>query len=123
MQHGPEVSLPRTPADALKLWDAGQKVPAFRVTSEGAAQSHIWQAAFELIRGEPEGYVPPAQMPLSYGEQETARQLVTAMCGHGYAGMVQIQLNGGGEPIFVQRPTVLPAGLVINDGANPGSLS
>jgi hypothetical protein len=43
---------PKTLKEALKLWDAGEPVPAFRVESKGAAtQDQLWGAAFALLTG------------------------------------------------------------------------
>lgn len=122
-QHDPDVTLPRTAADALKLWDAGERVPAFRVESEGASQNDIWAVAFDAVasRG-----ADPVKTDLTTRELIVASELFIAMRGHGFAKMVQNNLHGAGEPIFVQRP--LHAGDVSkpaagDDGANPGRVS
>ena len=120
MQHESNVTLPRTAADALALWDAGQPVPAFRVESEGAAQSAIWAVAFEVISRIGSNKPPVVNVGISTREALIALEIVKSLTSktvNPYARMVQIQLTGGGEPIFVQKPA--PAAIV--DGANPGS--
>lgn len=113
MQHAPEVTLPRTAADALGLWEAGKPVPAFRVESEGASQPSIWEWAFELIsRGN--GLMPGARAAgclLTARERAVAQEIAKActLKDRTYAQMVQIQLAGGGEPIFVTKTPVAPS--------------
>lgn len=113
MQHAPDVTLPRTAADAIALWDSGKPVPAFRVESEGANQNDIWAEAFDSLR---DRIQPIGKLSLSVRETTVAREIAKAAAGHGYAKMVQNQLTGGGEPIFVTT-LALPA---VVDQANPG---
>lgn len=121
MQHAPDVTLPRSAADALALWQDGKPVPAFRVASEGASQLDIWTLAFAMLDARNIGlgvkFPLPANPRLSAAESKIALEITKAAIGHGYARMLQINLAGGGEPIFVQKPRA------INDDANPSMLT
>jgi hypothetical protein len=105
LQHAPNVTLPRTAADALKMWDAGEPVPAFRVESEGASQQDIWAFAFDLMRlGRRAVNEGARSVNLNGREEQIAWEIFRSAAGHGFAGMVQTNLHGDGHPIFVQKP-------------------
>lgn len=132
MQHAPNVTLPRTVADALALWHNHQQVPAFRVESQGASQPDIWAAAFAYMDAAVISRRPDAlsdrELAIALQLAENARDVKIVrrvnVGGHGYAKMVQINLAGGGEPIFVNKADVTkPTTPAAGDGANPGTLS
>lgn len=44
--------MPHTWEEALKMWDAGESVPAFQVESDVSTQEDLWGAAFSILRGD-----------------------------------------------------------------------
>lgn len=100
-----DVPVPKTAADALRLWDAGHKVRAFRVESEDAGQEVIYGVAFDIIAGRNPGFVGSKPAELTIREYEVALSIVHVAKLKGWKKMVREHTDSGHIPeILVWKP-------------------
>lgn len=103
--------MPVTAKDALKMWDAGEPIPAFQVESVGSSQSEIYGAAFDWIRYEEldvhakeiDG-APDSVKRLPRREQEVAHSIAFVALKNGWAKMVTSHIHQVSPAITVQKP-------------------
>lgn len=97
-----EQTLPLTAQDALKLWDAGEPVPAFQVETTPERQHLVYNAAFEMIRrGEVFGREGTG---LSEREWDVAHSISHVAQGSGWAKMVSQHIHRDSPAISVSKP-------------------
>jgi hypothetical protein len=96
----------RTAEDALKLWDAGEPVPAFEVESEGASQQTLWGLAFDLIRAGGTAMLGEEKTrDLTPRECDVVASIATVAKQKGWARMVASYVNAATSPaITIQKP-------------------
>jgi hypothetical protein len=105
---------PNTAQDALRLWDAGESVPAFEIESDGQPQHALYAHAFEQIRGarlkEEDGRFVPVlttvRAPAGFTQREMAASHSVAYVAvlEGWEKMVKRHLAGGHiQPITVKK--------------------
>ncbi len=88
------TNIPKTAAEALKLWDDHGDVPAFRVEQEDATQEQIYAAAFEHIRASvapadaSPNLIHAASAKLSQREVEVARSIAAVALKFGWRAML-----------------------------------
>jgi hypothetical protein len=103
VNHAP--NNPVTAADALKLWDAGEIVPAFQVEAKPERQTIVWAAAFDLLRSdldpESEGH---DLSHLSDREREVAQSIAHVAKEKGWARMVSAHTHANSPAIAVTKP-------------------
>ena len=101
------VHHPTTAIEAMDVWDKGETLRAFRVTSEKATQEEIYAAAFEMIRS---GKVAPAfgGLPkhdkLTQVEHASAHSIAFVAVRQGWAAMVQGHIHGNSPEILIKKP-------------------
>lgn len=107
-----ETVSPHTAADALKAWDAGTPLRAFRVNSDGASQDKIYAAAFDILRRwDPERQTMPGDYPhLSRREFDSAFSIAFVARERGWARMVQEHIHQAAPEITVRRARTGNAG-------------
>lgn len=99
-----EKQIPRTAADALALWQAGEPVPAFEVESEGAPQRLIYAAAFEIILSQLGGAAFTTPLGLTKREIEAAESIAAVALAKGWAPMLKQHRHESIAEIIVQKP-------------------
>ena len=98
--------IPKTAADALDLWKAGEIVLAFRVESEGADQEDIYAQAFAIIEGTlakqtlAEIHRDPK---LTDREHDVAASIATVALTRGWAVMVHQHVGVDISGITIQK--------------------
>ena len=107
-----DVKCPSSAKDALELWDHGERLAAFTVESDGATQSQLYDAAFEMIRaGMEKRPLRSGLNRVSYLSMLTKREIdVAHSIAHvamlkGWASMVQQHVADGHiERLTVKKP-------------------
>lgn len=110
-------NMPLTAADALKLWDSGEAVPAFQVEAKPERQTEIYAVAFALLRrGDFPASVESLPEPeliellrelgadLSVREFHVAHSIAFAARQHGWAKMVSSHVHRDAPAITVTKP-------------------
>lgn len=96
--------MPNTDADlqeVLKRWDAGEPVRVFTIAT-AADQTAVWGFAFALLAsGKPDSADP---LKLDPAGQETAREIVKAVKGHGWRKCLQIHIGQYMPAIEIRNP-------------------
>jgi hypothetical protein len=92
-------AMPLTAADALKLWDAGEAVPAFQVEAKPERQAIVWAAAFDLLRNEDHDH-----SHLSQREREVAESIAHVAKKEGWAKMVSTHIHAVSPAITITKP-------------------
>jgi hypothetical protein len=90
---------PITAADALKLWDAGEAVPAFQVEAKPERQAIVYAAAFDVLRGEDHDH-----SHLSERERDVAESIAVVAKKEGWGKMVATHIHAVSPAISVSRP-------------------
>lgn len=110
-----ETLPPKTAAEALKLWDDGADVPAFRVESQDATQQQIYAAAFEMIRA---SVAPTDASPnlihttarkLTQREVHVAKSIAQIALKFGWRAMLQQHIGEQIPAITVQKASTSTA--------------
>jgi hypothetical protein len=96
--------MPKTAADALKQWLAGEAVPAFQVEAETASQEEVYAAAFELIALDREFSIEDAAASLTDREREVAYSIATVAINKGWGAMVRQHIGQHIAGIEVRKP-------------------
>jgi hypothetical protein len=90
---------PITAADALKLWDAGEAVPAFHVEAKPERQTIVWAAAFDLLRNEEHDH-----SHLSERERDVAESIAHVAKERGWARMVSEHIHTKSPALTLTKP-------------------
>lgn len=99
--------LPHTAAEALAAWDEGKTLRAVRVTTDGAAQSEIYAAAFDMIR---DGNVArsarelPKHEKLTVDELRSAHSIAFVALREGFSVMVSGHVSPKSPEITIRKP-------------------
>ena len=97
-----QVPNPITASDALKLWDAGELVPAFQVETKPERQAIVYAAAFELIRGNE--MAPSGECDLTDRERDVAASIAHVAITSGWAKMVSQHVHRDSPAISIRKP-------------------
>jgi hypothetical protein len=102
---------PVTAQDALTLWDAGLPVPAFQVETTPERQTHIYGAAFELLRALISGKLYDFKdLESKYGDLTPRERAVAASIAkvakkNGWAKMVAQHVHAKSPAITIVNST------------------
>ena len=94
-----EKHNPVTAAEALKLWEAGEAIPAFQVEAKPERQGLVWAAAFDLLRNDEHDH-----SHLSDRERDVAVSISTVAKEKGWARMVSEHIHAKSPAISLTKP-------------------